>query len=427
MTHHEHSQSIRLGCAERWLWPRQAKASGVMRAHVLLAASAALVALLISGPATAQSEPTPAQLLEMIEQQQRQLDALKTALELSQAQAKAAEAAAMQAAKTAESKTLPALEHITIGGVVEVEATSTEAFAGNDTSDITLAKVELFVDTQFHELIGTHVQLIYEDDGTETISLDEANFTLGNPDVYPVYLMGGRWKIPFGGGFDTDMSTDPLTLNLGESQESALLVGAAYEGAIIEGYIYNGDTQKAGSGDHINQWGLNVGYGGELEGIGFNIGAGYMNNIADSDGLTTALGNNTAALGEYRSGYEIHGDIAVDALTVRGAYMTAIDSFTGAEVAFNGGGAKPAAWVFETSYTTPILGKDTTFAGTVQGTEEALALGLPETRIGGAVTVGIVEYFSVTGEYLHDTDYGTGDGGTGNTGHTATLKFAAEF
>ena len=385
------------------------------------------IAIALSSVAMAQSAPSPETLFEMIQQQQEQLNALKSALELSQAQAKAAEIKASVAAEKAESSPLAAFEHVTIVGVVEVEATHTESFAGSDTSDITLATVELFVDTQFHELIGTHVQLIYEDDGTETISLDEANFTLGNPDTFPAYLVGGRWKLPFGGGFDTAMSTDPLTLNLGEMQESALLVGAAYEGATIEAYFFNGDTQEAASGDHINRWGLNVGYGGEVDSITYGIGAGYLNNIADTDGLTTALGNNTTTLGEYRSGVEIHGELAYGGFATRGAYMTALDSFSAAEIAFNGAGAKPSSWVFETSYTIPIMGKETTFAGTIQGTKETLALGLPENRIGAAVTVGIVDHFSVTGEYLHDTDYDTTDGGTGNNGHTATVKFAADF
>ena len=69
----------------------------------------------------------------------------------------------------------------------------------------------------------------------------------------------------------------------------------------------------------------------------------------------------------------------------------------------------------------PIMNHETTFAGTVQGTNEALALGLPELRYGGAVSVAIVNHFSVTAEYLHDLDYDVAKDGTGNRGHTATL------
>ena len=85
------------------------------------------------------------------------------------------------------------------------------------------------------------------------------------------------------------------------------------------------------------------------------------------------------------------------------------------------------AWNLEAAYTLPVMGKDTTFAATVQGTREARALSLPEIRYGAAVTVAIVDHFSITGEYLHDEDYSVSEGGTGNSGHTATLKIAAEY
>jgi len=52
---------------------------------------------------------------------------------------------------------------------------------------------------------------------------------------------------------------------------------------------------------------------------------------------------------------------------------------------------------------------------------------LPETRYGGAITVGFVDQFAITGEFLHDEDYSVSEGGTGNSGHTATLKLAAEY
>ena len=110
-----------------------------------------------------------------------------------------------------------------------------------------------------------------------------------------------------------------------------------------------------------------------------------------------------------------------------GGYMRATDSFEAGELAFNGQGAQPVAWNVEASYTLPILGKDTTFAATMQGTDEALALNLPERRYGTAVTVNVLEKAAVTVEYLHDEDYGVSQGGTGNDGHTATLKLAAEF
>ncbi len=63
----------------------------------------------------------------------------------------------------------------------------------------------------------------------------------------------------------------------------------------------------------------------------------------------------------------------------------------------------------------------------MQGTNESLALSLPESRFGAAATVEILDKAAVTLEYLRDEDYGITDGGTGENGHTATVKLAVEF
>jgi hypothetical protein len=87
----------------------------------------------------------------------------------------------------------------------------------------------------------------------------------------------------------------------------------------------------------------------------------------------------------------------------------------------------PRAWNTELSYETEIMGKPTTFAATYQGSDEALALSLPETRLGAAVTVEVYDKTALTLEYLADEDYSTTEGGTGAGGHTATAKLAVEF
>ena len=389
-------------------------------------ALAVAVAGAVAAPNMAQADPSIEELRRMIEVQQQQINQMRSALEETRRGVKSAEMKADEAAMQAAVSKPKFLDRLTIGGLAEVEMTETETFAQASSSDITLATVELFVDAQLHEYLNTHIQFKYEDDGNDNITLDEGNFTVGNTDEFPVYMTAGRWYLPFGGDFATDMSSDPLTLNLGEFNDTAILVGATKYGATIEGYVLNGDTQQDGEGNQIDQFGITAGYGGELEGVGFNIGGGYTNNIAEANEVTDGVTNSTRLV-DYVGAVEVHGDVTFKGVTLRGAYMTAVDTFDATNLAFNGQGAKPSVWVTEASYATEILGKETIFAGTVQGTEESQALGFPELRIGGAVTVGLVDNFAVTAEYLHDEDYDTGDGGTGNNGSTATLKLAAEF
>lgn len=397
-----------------------------MKRSLRRAAALALAGASLPAMALAQTNgPSNAQLLQLLQAQQKQLNDMKAALQKAQAKAERASATAQNAQTAPSAGILP--DYINIGGVVEVEATEAEAFDQSNTSDVTLSTVEAFIEAKPTDYVFGRILFLYEDDGaSETVEVDEGFAVLGNTEKFPAFLQAGKWAVPFG-NFDTDMGADPLTLELGETKEKAVLVGLDSNGFAISGYVFNGDTQQAANSNHIDQFGFAAGFTGMISGAEITIGAGYINNIADSDGVTTGLGGNAGGLANYVPAVDVHGALSVGGFTVRGAYMTATRAFQAGELAYSGGGAEPAAWHTEASYKTEILNKEVTFAVTVQGTEEALALGLAERRIGGAVTVGVLEHAAVTVEYLHDADYGTSDGGSGNSGHTATVKLAVEF
>lgn len=380
----------------------------------------ALTVLLFS-PLSAKAEPNIQQLLEMMKAQQNQLDVMKA--ELKKAQETARKAKSKADVTAASIPVLP--KGFEFGGGMEIESTQSETYAGVDSSDVTLAKVEVYFDTQPNNYLSTHVQMIYEDDGTDTISLDEAYAIIGNSEKTTMYLQAGKWAVPFG-RYDTAMGTDPLTKTLGETAEAALLVGYSKEGLTLEGYGYNGDTQQFDDDDEIDQFGLHGSFETEVSGNTFSIGAGYLSNISDSGTITENVTGGTA-LADYVPGWEAHASLTTGPFVFYGGYMTAKDSFASGELAFNNQGAQPAAWNLEAAYVTEIMKKETTLAITMQASEEALALSMPETRYGASATVQMFPNYFTTLEYLHDNDYGTSDGGTGNDGHTATLKIAAEF
>jgi hypothetical protein len=390
-----------------------------------VAAVAMCLSGLVSAPVLAQGSVTTEQLLSLIQEQQRQIDELKAALAKTRGTAEAASAEAKDVKQEISKPDF--LGSVKFGGLMEVEATSSSDFAGSDSSDIALAKVELYADAKPFEFVSTHLQLLYEDDGDENIVLDEAFAMLGDPDKFPLYAQGGKWPMPFGGLFETNMSTDPLTKDLGETREAAVLAGAAWKGFVAEGYVYNGDSRKLAESESLDQFGANLGYGDEFADGGFNLGVGYISNIADSNVLTDTLGAAATGLADYVPGGEIHGFVTYKAFTVRGAYMKALDPFQPGELAFNGGGAQPTAWYAEFVFGTEFFGRSTIFAATVQGTEEALALGLPHSRYGVAASVEVMPKAWIIAEYLHDKDYGVDDGGTGENAHTGTVKLAVEF
>ncbi|MBF0590342.1 MAG: hypothetical protein HQL53_14570, partial [Magnetococcales bacterium] len=98
----------------------------------------------------------------------------------------------------------------------------------------------------------------------------------------------------------------------------------------------------------------------------------------------------------------------------------------------------PSMWSVEAAYGFDLKGKGTTVAASYQQTDEALALGLPESRYQAGITVGIMDNLDVSLEWRHDQDYDVGDTGGGATAATAgpgtgeglnvaTLQLAASF
>ncbi|WP_419799129.1 MAG: LbtU family siderophore porin [Terasakiella sp.] len=393
--------------------------SNKVQRTALFLTAASILAFSSAHVHAAKQAPSREELLSMLKQQQRQLDELQAMLKQTQKQAETATAKATEAAAK------PAfLDTVQIGGTLELEATETQDFTDTDTSDLSLAKVELTFSAKPHEYVTTNIVALYED-GSNNITLDEATIEIANTEAFPLYTTVGKWVMPFG-NYDTAMSSDPLTKNLGETKENAILVGATYNGFSIEAFAFNGDTQKSGKGNNIDQYGINAGINGEEDGLLYSIGAAYLNNIADSDGINNKLTGATA-LDDYVGAISLYGSLSLNGVSASVGYVKATDNFQTGELAFNGQGAQPVAWNTEISYTMDILGKETTFAATYQGTDEALALSLPETRLGGAVTVGIYDQTSLTLEYLADEDYNVSEGGTGKDGHTTTAKLAVEF
>ncbi|PLY13692.1 MAG: hypothetical protein C0631_13445 [Sedimenticola sp.] len=312
---------------------------------------------------------------------------------------------------------------ITISGAIEVEASRSEDYDGVKSSDITVATVELGIDAQVTDWVNAHVLLLHEEDGSD-LEVDEAIITLANPDQSPFFFSAGRMYLPFG-SYDSNMVSDPLTLGLGETRETAIQL--RYEGEQLHGsvYLFNGDTQKGGS-DHIDQFGLSVGFSQSTDDMEFGIGAGYINNIGDSDALGDLLGSGTV-LTDYVGGFNLHGLLSAGPFTLIGEYVTAQDSFAASEVAFNGSGAKPSAWHLELGYNFNLMSKDATVAASYNNTDEALALELPERRYGAALSVGIFDSTTLSLEWMRDKDYGIADGGSGNSADTVTTKLAVEF
>lgn len=287
-----------------------------------------------------------------------------------------------------------------------------------DESDLALTTVELTAEAEVNEWVSVEATLLYEDptfDNDETsVDLDAAILTIGNTEEYPVYFSAGALYVPFGGlltHFPDDPLVDqPLALLLGETREKAVLVGIEHHGLSLAGYLFNGDVDEVGEENQLESYGFDANYSLEGE-AGFQVlvGASYISNITDSDGLTDALDelNTPPGLDEvvdYVGGYDVYLQVGTAGFFIDGEYMTAADEFEPTEIPTGAGaaeGAQPAVWNVEAGYNFD-WGKGLEVALKYAGSDESDQLGFPEERYGICFNKIIFDSVTASLAYLHD-------------------------
>ncbi|NEX13330.1 MAG: hypothetical protein C1941_01270 [Prosthecochloris sp.] len=235
-------------------------------------------------------------------------------------------------------------ENIELSCLVEAEASYSDT-DGDDASDIVLATLELGLDAEITDWFSAHVLLLYEEDETDGIEVDEA-FASITPGNSRIFVNAGRFAQSIG-AFPSSMITDPLTLELGETaQKSSVALGWGNDSVEALVSVYKGDIQKTGD-DHVNTWVGALNVNGELDDLSIEAGVSYTNNFADSDGLVDDFaGGETDDLVSGYSGYVVVG---LNAVQLSAEYMTAADAFTDGDRA----GSTPAAYNVELAWDAP--------------------------------------------------------------------------
>ena len=322
---------------------------------------------------------------------------------------------------------------VELSSLVEVETHITnDDINQEDSSDISLATVEIGLDAKISEWSSGHILLLYEDDddGSGDFSVDEGTITLGNLEECPFYMTAGKMYLPFG-SFESNMIADPLTLEIAETSDSAVKIGFEAGGFYGSVYGFNGDLEETGEENKIDTYGTNIGYGMENDHMAFDVGVDWMNNIADSDGLGDHLQgrevDDPEEIVDYVDGFSVHAMLQIDSFSLIGEYIATLDDFSETEVAWKNNGAKPVAYTIEAAVSTELFNRQTNFAVGFQATDEAVDLGLVEELYIGAVSMEIFPHTNLAFEYSVGHDYSSKDGGTDDDIRSATMQLAVEF
>ncbi|MCW8917865.1 MAG: LbtU family siderophore porin [Gammaproteobacteria bacterium] len=313
---------------------------------------------------------------------------------------------------------------VAFSGQVEVEAGMAEDYDGTTTTDLVLAKAVLLADVAISEPLSAHLALLYEEDGEAfdgtTFGLEEGYVTLQLSDA--MALVAGRMFVPFG-RFESNMVSDPLTKELGESSETAVVLEMTGGNLGASLYTFNGDadeTTSSADNDTLS-FGARLGFAND----NFSLGASYISNLADSDFLqATTPGTLKSAV----AGYGVNFGWRVNNVSLIAEYLAAAEGFSNGDVLTAGdvpvaSQEQPSASNLELAFESG----NATFAVAYQMTTEAAFLGLPETVASAAVSFAVMEGASIGAEYATMADYAVVDGGGGESASALTLKLVVEF
>lgn len=308
--------------------------------------------------------------------------------------------------------------YLQLNGLIEAGWVYAKPYAGPSEDEGIISTLELVMTFQPHPWVKVQASGLYEDNGRSPLELDVAQLRVGPPEG-TWFVDGGQFYLPFG-RYESNMVSDPLTLELGETREIAGAVGFQLDPFFGAAYVFEGELHAAG-GQSSNEWGLEVGYAAQIGAHPLTLALGYLSDLGDADSLREVVEDDDRV-----------GGLAASLLfeagpwTLIGEYVTATARFDlGAGEAL--AEQQPCAWMLEAGYGFDLFSKPAQIALGYQGSAEALALELPAAR--GLVTFNleIHAYTTLQLEYVHDRDYGTGEGGTGNSGHGFTAQVAIAF
>lgn len=308
-------------------------------------------------------------------------------------------------------------KYVTLHGLLEAEAYYAKPNDSDEESDLTLATAELSIEATLNESVGGHLTLLYEEEEGEEddIDVDEAVISLTSPGQ----LFGqkpsvhvGRMYVPFG-MFNSYMISDPLTLEIGETQDTAALLALEGYVWVFKAGVFNGETDADGDDNHIDNFVASL----ELmpvENLAF--GVSYINDLAESDNElvqdATLYSSNVAGASAFLSAQCGQFGLELE-------YLTALDDFDSALIAIGDGltGKRPEAWNLELAW------MPTEKVQLVARYEEANDFQDDVKRYGATASYGLHEHAVIALEYLRsDADVAMDD-----TVDVVTAQLALEF
>lgn len=326
-------------------------------------------------------------------------------------------------------------EWLEIGGHADLDSVHTRPENEGGYTNTGISEVGLSLAAAVTDWAAVEAGFLYENTdlgekqdvfGSEAAFLETATFRFGPPEG-PWSLAAGRQFLPIG-VFDTRMISDPLTLEVAETNEISVSLGWSSGGlqATLFGFGKNDGLESANG---VGGYGAAVSFSSEREETGLALNLAFTSDFSYSANMVSLLAGTTAHEGPANriAGLSAHAALRYGAAALIAEYVGALDSYAVREMEFAGRGAQPASWLLEAAYDFDVLGRNATAALGYQATREVLALELPERRLLAVLCVQVAEPFTLAVEWGRDRDYAAGKGGSGESYNFVTAQLSWAF
>jgi hypothetical protein len=265
----------------------------------------------------------------------------------------------------------------------------------------TLVEAEIEIFAEITERLGG--RLAFTIDSEQCYDTDEALVTLANQDEISLYVSIGLMDLPFG-NYETNMLTDPLTLELAETNRLALELGFGFSSFYGSFYIADVDVDRVDNDSDTKNLGVSGGFSFAGEDAGFDISFGWVSNLADSDGIEEFVREEGLELKDSVASLCANGTVIYGPVTLILEYVGALDDLILIEEEEEKQIGKSSAWNLELGYTFVIMDTVNTIGISYQGTRHAEEI-IPKRRFGGGIWTEFWDHVSVGFEYFREIEY----------------------
>ena len=339
---------------------------------------------------------------------------------------------------------LPLIE---LSGELEAQIYTLENFNGDNDNDIDLTAAELDIQALITPWITGFMAVNYDNSppasgqriANANVYLDTGFITFGNLNYFGGYLTLGQLYMPFG-QFDSYSITGPFNKTLFRTKGRGVNLGyttpMGHGGFYGQAFAFKGDsrtgtydltaTSRARSAT-INQYGGNVGYLFHEDNWFVEVGASYINNVTDANGMQSTsspasrfsgFGASTASEVIQRRvpGVDVRGKIGYGPFIFMNEYTTTVRSFDPLDLTYNGHGARPYGYHAEGVYKFHVYDRPSTFAIAYDQSGEALGLNVPRRGYGATFNIAVWRNTFLSLEARHNENYSSKDYASGHNG-----------